>query len=195
MTVDDHARPGIAPDLADLVVPIDSVRPFPGNARRHNLEKIIESLRANGQYRPIVVNRRGGEILAGNGTHAAAQQLGWAEIAVTWVDVDDNTARKIVLVDNKANDDAGYDDHLLADLLNQVDDLIGTGYTPEDLDDLATRLLDDPDEPDEPAKLSEDPVEMRETWQVIINCHDEDQQQAIYERLSAEGLRCRVLSL
>ena len=51
----------------------------------------------------------------------AAKALGWPEIAVTWVDVDEEQAARIVLVDNRTNDLAGYDEAALADLL--VDEL------------------------------------------------------------------------
>lgn len=34
-----------------------------------------------------------------------------------------------------------------------------------------------------------------ETYQVLVECDGEAQQQAIYERLTAEGLHCRLLTL
>jgi ParB-like chromosome segregation protein Spo0J len=106
----------IPASLEALHVPIDSVRPYPGNARRHDLDRLKESLRVNGQYRPIVVNERTQEVLAGNGTWAAARELGWEKIAATFVDADEEQARRIVLVDNRASDLADYDDQMLADL-------------------------------------------------------------------------------
>lgn len=44
--------------LAGLVVPLGSVQRYPGNPRTHNLDVLRSSLRRNGQYRPIVINRR-----------------------------------------------------------------------------------------------------------------------------------------
>lgn len=114
--------------LSALAVPIDSITPYRDNPRRGDLDAIKESLAVNGQYRPIVANRRTGEVLAGNHTLRAAELLGWTQIAVTWVDVDDETARRIVLVDNRSNDLAGYDDALLASILEDLPDLEGTGY-------------------------------------------------------------------
>lgn len=40
--------------LSALVVPIDSVHPHPSNPRRGVLPVIADSLRSNGQYRPIL---------------------------------------------------------------------------------------------------------------------------------------------
>ena len=51
--------------LRALAVPIDSVRPYEHNPRRGDLDAIKESLEANGQYRPVVANRRDGTVLAG----------------------------------------------------------------------------------------------------------------------------------
>ena len=143
--------------LSALAVPIDSLTPYQDNPRRGDLEVIKESLAANGQYRPIVANRRTGEVLAGNHTLRAAEQLGWTRIAVTWVDVDDETARRIVLVDNRSNDLAGYDDALLASILEDLPDLEGTGYDKAALAELLAGR-DDPvalTDPDEAAPLPE----------------------------------------
>ncbi|WP_449768956.1 ParB N-terminal domain-containing protein [Kitasatospora griseola] len=105
------------------------------------MNAVADSLRVNGQFRPIVVNRgtltgRPNEILAGNHTWDAAKQRGWDQIAVTWVDVDDDAAARIVIVDNRTSDLAGYDTELLADILSALPDLDGTGYDQAALDDL-----------------------------------------------------------
>jgi hypothetical protein len=34
---------------------------------------------------------------------------------------------------------------------------------------------------------------LRESWQVVVQCRDEDQQREIYERMTDEGFKCRVL--
>lgn len=151
------ALPGIPETLAGLVVPIDRLRPYSKNARRGNVELIAESLQRNGQYRPVVANRRTGEVLAGNHTLAAARSLEWPGLAVTWVDVDEAEAARIVLADNRLSDLGTYDDQVLADLLSDLDDLTGTGYSADDLDSLLASVTElptiaDPDAaPDAPA--------------------------------------------
>ena len=132
--------------LTELSVDIDSLRPYDDNPREGDIGAISTSLQANGQYRPIVVNRRDMAILAGNHTWKAAKQLGWSQIAATFVDVDDVTARRIVLVDNRSNDVASYDNAALAELLQAVVEdvgvsgLVGTGFDGDDLDELLTEL-------------------------------------------------------
>jgi DNA modification methylase len=132
-------RESVHPTLTELRVPVRTLKPFPGNPRRGDLDRIKESLAANGQYRPIVVNRRTMEVLAGNHTLRAARELGWAEIAATFVDADRELARRIVMVDNRTNDLAGYDDVALAELLSGLPELDGTGYDEAAL----SRLLDE----------------------------------------------------
>src|SRR5918995_2272914 len=121
-------RESVYPTLAELRVPITSLKPFVGNPRRGDLDGIKASLAANGQYRPVVVNRRTMEVLAGNHTLRAARELGWDELAATFVDADDELAKRIVLVDNRSSDLAGYDDVALAELLSGLPELDGTGY-------------------------------------------------------------------
>jgi ParB-like chromosome segregation protein Spo0J len=134
---DPEAAPVRLSTIGSTLVPVADLTPYPGNARQGDVGMISESLRVNGQFRPIVVNRPTGEILVGNHTYRAAVALGWPEIAVTYVEVDDAEARRIVLVDNRTSDLGTYDDERLADLLSSVShDLAGTGYTTDDLDEL-----------------------------------------------------------
>jgi ParB-like chromosome segregation protein Spo0J len=118
------------------VVPLSSLKPYPKNARIGDVQAIAESLEVNGQYRPIVVNKRTNEILAGNHTWKAAKQLGWKKIAVAWVDVDEREAKRIVIADNRTHDLGTYDTEALTNLLMSLPDLDGTGYTEWDLENL-----------------------------------------------------------
>lgn len=123
---------GIRPEIAHLAVDVSLLRPFPGNAKLHDDDALQESLRQHGLFRPIVVRQETGEVLAGNGTYAAALALGWTHIAVTPVSCTDEQATRIVLADNRTHDLGGYDDGLLAQLLRSLDHTpaghTGTGY-------------------------------------------------------------------
>ncbi|MGW4138827.1 ParB N-terminal domain-containing protein [Streptomyces mirabilis] len=144
------AAPARIPEsLLSLAVPVDELTGYHRNPRTGDVEAIAESLRVNGQYKAIVVNRgthtgRPNEILAGNHTWAAAKELGWEQIAATWVDVSEEDAARIVVVDNRTSDLAGYDSELLADILEDLPDLDGTGYDQTALDKLLdSRALPD----------------------------------------------------
>ena len=84
-------------------------------------------------YKPIVVNRRNRQVLAGNHTLRAAKALGWETIDVVFVDVDDEMASKINAVDNRTNDLATYDPVLLGKQLANMKTLKGTGYSADDV--------------------------------------------------------------
>lgn len=128
----------IHPALNALLEPVATVRPHPRNARAGDTDAIIESIRVNGMYRPLYAQRSTGHILAGNHTYAAAMELGADRVPVIWLDVDDTTAAKILLADNRTADLGSYDLGLLVDLLGALDhDLMGTGYGPDDVTALA----------------------------------------------------------
>jgi hypothetical protein len=122
---------------------------FHRNPRRGDIAAIKKSLDANGQYKPVIVNSgtitgRPFEVLAGNHTVLAARELELSEIQAYVIDVDDATATRINLVDNKTAQLGDFDDAILADLLTGFDgELFGTGYTSDDLDSF-TALLGTP---------------------------------------------------
>jgi hypothetical protein len=115
-------------------VPLSKLKHHPKNPRKGNVELIKKSLQLHGQYRPIVVQRSTNFVLGGNHTLKAAKELKWKTIAAVFVDVDDAQAREIVLMDNKANDEAGYDFEALADILMETADIDATGYSQDEFD-------------------------------------------------------------
>lgn len=133
---------GIVNDGYELV-PIDSLETHPENPRQGDLGAIGDSIAHNGFYGAVVAQRSTGRVLAGNHRLLAARQQGLSEVPVTWVDVDDVQAKRIMLVDNRSNDVASYDTAALVEVLRGLDDLAGTGYDGDDLDDLI-RMLDEP---------------------------------------------------
>ena len=135
----------IAADLQDNAVPIGSIQSHPRNPRKGDIQGIADSLRVNGQYSPVIVDVRNGNILAGNHTWRAAKSLGWDQIAVLHVDVDDNEAKRILLSDNRTSDLATYDRPNLIQLIESIrPDLDGSGWDERSLDRL--RQLEDEDE-------------------------------------------------
>ena len=151
----------IAADLHGLQVPIDSLHQLPGNPRRGDVDAVAASLQRFGQRKPIVA-RADGTITAGNHTWQAAKQLGWDEIAVVRVDDDDATASAFALADNRTAELGSYDDALLLDLIQSIDDkdlLADTGWSDDAVADLLAQIGSDlPDLPP-PDEAAEPPVE------------------------------------
>jgi hypothetical protein len=134
------------PILETSAARLTDLNPYYKNARRGDVDAIAESLKTLGQFKPLVVNRgtltgRPNEILAGNHTAQAAAKNGMATLQVAWVDVDEETATKIVVADNRTSDLSSYDNDALADLLGGLHDYTGTGFSHSDY----TRLLPKPE--------------------------------------------------
>lgn len=122
---------------------------FHKNPRLGDVDAIAASLRANNQYKPITVNRgthtgRPLEVLAGNHTVKAFRDLAekypederWQEVDCWVIDVDDDRATRIVAADNRTAEKGSFDDEMLLELLSSLDDLEGTAYEQDDLDQL-----------------------------------------------------------
>lgn len=179
----------------DPEYPVKALSNYHRNARRGNVDEIKKSLGVTGQYRAICVNRgthtgRKDEVLAGNHTLKAARDLGWTTIAVNFVDVDDDVARRIVLADNRTADLGNYDKDLLAAEIAQLTSFHGTGYTQEDLDKLLALDEDDDDPVD-----SGHEEQYISRWELVVEAENEEHQKELYEQLSGQGLKLRILSL
>lgn len=82
------------------------------------------------------VCRRNGKVYVTGNTWLAARKLGWDTISVAWIDVDEETHVRLMLMDNKSSDVGDYDDRFLAELLTSLPDIDGTGYDADELADI-----------------------------------------------------------
>lgn len=191
-------------------VALTDLNPFPGNAKRGDVPLILQSLRRNGQYRALVVRQLDDGrlvVLAGNHTMQALASHGpgpctervqsggeerpcgicqnepWEPGArCEIVTCDDDTARRINLVDNRSSEKGDYDRDALAELLSYLeDDYDGTGYTdadvqlliapPPSLEELADTYGDPEDDDLWPVLKFRVSPETRDTFYgLTINC-------------------------
>ena len=136
----------------DPAFPVDQLVEHPDNPRRGDEAAIEASMVAHGFYGAVLVQASTRRIIAGNHRTRVARHLGESTVPVLFVDVDDERARRLLLVDNRTNDVAGYDSGELARLLEELstldNGLVGTGFTDSDLDALLAGLEDaDPNMP------------------------------------------------
>lgn len=160
--------PEIAEALTGLRVPVDSLRPHPRNPRRGDVSAIVESLKEFGQVRPIVTTPDG-TIVAGHHVYYAAQELGWTDIAAVQPDLTEAQAQRYLLADNRLAELGSYDQEALGGLLEEIMDaggLEGTGWKPDDVDDLMAAMGTVPTtEPEEfTGDYVESPEETAERW-------------------------------
>lgn len=141
--------PRIAQQLQHLAVSLDQLQLHPRNAREGDVGAIIESLRTFGQLKPIVAQQAAKPphtVVAGNHQLLAAQQLGWPDMAVAVVPMDDATALRFMVADNRTQELGTTNSEQLAEVLAELamaELLDGTGFDGDDVDDLL-RLVENP---------------------------------------------------
>jgi hypothetical protein len=126
------------------LVATSALKRHPRNVNRGDLVAIGDSIAENGFYGAVLAQRSTGYILAGNHRYEAAQTAGLSKVPVIWVDVDDDRALRILLVDNRTTR-LGEDDQealaaLLQEILNDSETLAGTGYDEAALDALLAEV-------------------------------------------------------
>ena len=126
--------------MNNKTVSVETLEEYPNNARKGDIDKITESLIANGQYKPIVVQKSTNYVLVGNHTFKAIKKLGWDTVDIVELDIDDIAAKRIILADNRTSDVSTYDFNLLNTLLTSLPDLEGTGYNQINLSELSSKM-------------------------------------------------------
>ncbi len=137
-------------------VDVTRIKTHPANPRRGDLDVIKDSISVNGFYGSVVVNKRTSHILAGNHRYLAAKALGYDKVPVTWVDVGEHEEKRILTADNRTSELGGYDEAVLADLLQELSDadmLEGSGYRDDELGDMLDELVESKADPRNPGLL------------------------------------------
>ncbi len=174
----------------DPAFPIGELQPYYRNPNKGDVQLIRESIDVNGVFRSVVANvgtltGRPNEILAGNHTWLADKAEGKTHIPVDFVDVDEKHAARIVAVDNRAAEKGKRDKDLLKELLGDLDDLKGSGYSDDDL----AKLMGASDDADTGPQLDD------AAYAVIIDCEDEVQQGDLLGEFEERGLAARPLMM
>ena len=167
--------------------------PYVNNSRTHSDEQVMQvasSIKEFGFTNPILIDDDGG-IIAGHGRLMAAKKLGLVEVPCIRLGHLSEAQRKAyVIADNKLALNSEWDNDLLKIELMQLDsidfDLNLTGF---DLSELANIF----DPVTEEIELKEQTYS--ETFNIIIECENEHNQESIYNELQEKGYKCQVQSL
>ncbi len=160
---------------------------------KRSLEREPEMLRA----RPIIA-LLAGTVLAGNMRFRAAQALGWKTIPCVHVDLDENAAKGWALRYN--NEYGEWDDDALAEMIYELQevgyDLDMTGFSSEEIEKLIKDVAGGADD-DKGAGGADDDKgggdDFAETWSILIECANEEQQALLLARFEDEGLKAKAL--
>ncbi len=163
------------------------------NYRKHNdrnKELIRKSLNECGAGRSIVIDNNN-EIIAGNGIYEQAQELGiktkiietdGSELVVvkrTDLSTEDEKRRKLAIMDNSTSDSSEFDVELL-----KVDFDVPT------LNDMGIEIPEIKEK--ELKDISDD---LKESYEVVVECDSEPEQEQVFMQLNGMGLKCRLLTL
>lgn len=134
----------IAEGLQSLIVPLDSLTPDPANVRKHserNLQAIRSSMQRFGQRVPLVVQKQGMLIRAGNARYYVAKELGWSEMAALVIEEDDLNATAYAIADNRTAELADWDNQALIDIVDSLDvDKDVIGFSDEEIQELVDNI-------------------------------------------------------
>ena len=166
---------------------ISEIKPYEKNPRRNEkaIDLVVNSIKEFGFKVPLVIDKQN-VIVCGHTRYLAAKKLQMKELpCIIADDLTDEQIKAFRLADNKVSEFSEWDMELLNDELLDLDldmDMFGFGFEDDE-------KIKEPKERDD---LSD---KVAETYEVIIECADELQQEEIYTRLSSEGMKCRVLTL
>jgi DNA N-6-adenine-methyltransferase (Dam)/ParB/Sulfiredoxin domain len=132
----------------EAAFPIEQLTEHPDNPRRGDEGVLERSMDAHGFYGAVIAQASSRRIIAGNHRTRVARRRGETTVPVILLDVDDDQARRILLIDNRSSDVATYDDQALLSLLVELEGTAGTGFDATDIDRLLLELQPDPDQPD-----------------------------------------------
>jgi ParB-like chromosome segregation protein Spo0J len=157
----------------------------PNRLSRQGMERLKASIRKWGDIVPIVTNK---DLLVADGEQRALamKELGMTECSVIRLPVEDVDRRLLRQVLNKLRGEH------LKELDAEEFRIIVDAGAEEDL----KYLLGLSDEKLQTYFDSEvEEIEYRETFEVVVSCKDEAEQETVYNKLRRDGYKCRVLTL
>jgi hypothetical protein len=170
------------------MVKIKDININPNNPRLIKDEKFAKLVKSIKEFpkmmelRPIIVNADN-VILGGNMRFKALKELKYTTIPNEWIkradELNEEETRRFIIADN-----VGFGEHDWDVLANEwdVSELEEWGLDGFPFENVA----------DEPKDLSDD---LRETFEVIIECTSEREQEKVFNSMIKDGYKCRVLTL
>ncbi len=173
----------------------DEIQPHPKNPRLHDdrqIGKLRHSIRTHGFAKgSIVIQKSTNYILAGHGIVEALKLEGYNGADVVEVDLPDDKAMAFMIADNHIAEQSTWDDPSLQQLITQLSEQnvpsLDFGFDSQDLEELASRILK--------SNKYNETKELKSFFQITIDCQNEEEQQSVYNELTNQGYKCKVLTL
>ena len=166
-------------------ISVKDLIPYDRNTKKHDktqINNVAESIKQYGFVQPIVIDKNN-VVVIGHCRLLAAKQLKMKEVPCVCVeDLTDEQVKALRIVDNKSNE-SEWDFDILTDELAELD-LSAFDF------DFGVSL----DEDDTETKEREE-IALNESISVVVECSDDEEAEAIFEKLSEEGYKCHISTL
>ena len=167
-------------------LPIKALKPYEKNTRKHqkkDVDNIAKSIEKYGMLDPIVI-WKGNIIIEGHGRMLACKQLGMTEVPCVRLDhLTDEQRREYAIAHNATAELSEWDLDVLSDELAELD-LSAFDF------DFGVSLDEDDTETQE-----REEIVLNESVSVVVECSDDEEAEAIFEKLSEEGYKCHISTL
>jgi len=179
-------------------LPPESLRPAPYNPRTidpRSLRRLAALLDRHGFVVPVVARREDRLVIAGHQRLRAnaLRRHPAREVPVLLLEgVSDTRAKALNVALNNERAQGRFDAPRLAELLAEIsrdepDPAGATGFPAAEIDELMSEFVE--------AASAAEAIELPVCHQVVVEVASEDQQRRLYERMTGEGFRCRLLTL
>ena len=166
-------------------ISVKDLIPYDRNTKKHDktqINNVAESIKQYGFVQPIVIDKDN-VVVIGHCRLLAAKQLKMKEVPCVCVDdLTEEQVKALRIVDNKSNE-SEWDLDILPDELAELD-LSAFDF------DFGVSL----DEYDTEQKEREE-IALNESVSVVVECSDDEEAEAIFEKLSEEGYKCHISTL
>ena len=167
---------------------IGEIKPYEKNPRKNDnaVDAVASSISQFGFKNPIVIDGNN-VIICGHTRYKAAQKLGLDVVpCVVASDLTDEQIKAYRLADNKVSELAEWDIDLLGEELDGIFDI--------DMSDFGFSFAEEAGATgDEPINTDTN-FNYKEQYGVIVICNNEQEQEKIYNSLTAEGYECKVVT-
>lgn len=163
-------------------ISLNKIKPYNKNPRKNDdaVDYVCKSIKENGYITPIIVDNDF-IILAGHTRYKAIKKLNIKQCDVIKISgLTEKQKKDFRVMDNKSSELALWDYEALQ-----------AEFTPPELEEFGFDLKEDLKEENN-TKKSKD---IKNVFEVVIECKDEREQEKIYNNISKEGYKCRVLTL
>lgn len=167
---------------------LKDIKPYDKNPRKNDnaVEQVANSIASFGFKVPIVIDKDN-VIVCGHTRYKAAKKLGIENVpCVVADDLTEEQIKAYRLADNKVSELAEWDIDLLGE---ELDDIFNI-----DMSDFGFSFAE------EAGATGDDPINTdtnfnyKEQYGVIVICNNEQEQEKIYNSLTAEGYECKVVA-